>query len=108
MKYENTILHVFEDGIKEEFQIQFSYDSETGKILPISWKGRFFILHGISIPEIINTAIMQNEYVASIDGEKYTDHIYFDINDYALIKGLENNHFKNELNYEPKKSLLKK
>ena len=112
MKYEYTIIHVIEDGINDEFQILFSYDPEVD-VEPRFYmsKGRYFILHGLSLKEIIYAAIMQDNFVRSLDGElnkeitKEDNHIYFNINDYALIKNLENNYFKNSLNYEPNKEL---
>ena len=112
MKFNHTTLHVFEDGINDEFIIEFSYNPEVDRE-PIAHllKGRWFILHSINFVNVLNAAIMQENFVRSLDGEleeevsQEDNHIYFNINDYALIKNLENNYFKNSLNYEPNKEL---
>ena len=112
MKYEYTTIHVIEDGIDGEFLIQFSFDPEVDKEPRLlAAKGRAFVLHEVGYKEIIYYAMMQNNIVRSLDGELDTEikpednHIYFDINDYALIKSYEKKKKKNNLNYDPNKEL---
>lgn len=101
MKFNHTTLHVFEDGINDEFIIEFSYNPEVDRE-PIAYlvKGRWFILHGINFVSVLNAAIMQENYVRALDGEleeevsQEDNHIYFNINDYASILSLGTNYFK--------------
>ena len=108
MKYENAIIHVYEKGIEEELTIIFSYDDETGIPFVHRISGKLFVLHGIHLSEIVKAAILKNEYCGCVNGVLNRKELSFCINDYALIKGLEENYFHNSLNYDPNKKPLSK
>ena len=99
MKYEFTILHVIQDGINDECLLQFSYNPEKDEIKLHSLKGRLFILHGVSFDSIIRVAMMQENYVRTLDGEldkevtQEDNHIYLNIADYAQYFGLNDDYF---------------
>ena len=108
MKYQNTIIHVIEDGCNDEFLIQIGYDEKTNSITPLRMKGNLKFVKKKNYIDIVHAAIIQNEYVAALDGEVYYDHIYFNINDYDKIIEIESKYFYSENDNESKKLLSNK